>query len=606
MESEQAIMTDPAAFGIVYISETLAKQMSGISGANEVLILYNEAADEDAIIKSIENQLGHYGLKQIIKRKDQMSNVVVQMEVDQLARMSAAVPVIFLLVAALVLVMMLGRKIKRDRIIIGIMKAMGYGNRDIIAHYTKYAAVTGFLGGLLGAVLGMISAGGIAKLFVVYFNIPMLRVEFFPSVVFQAIVGAVFFCTIAGMIGSRDVLKILPADSMKSESPKIGRRTFLEKIPFLWKRFTFSQKLTIKSIFRNKKRGAFVVVGISLSYAMMLFTTSMPEAIDNLMLNHYQEFQRMDYNVGFRYPVKESAINDLRHVIDIKHMEGKLEYPFEFEIANRTQIVSIIGVSKDTEFYTFRNTDDRVVPLPRSGILLSENLADNLRLKPGDTVKLNSFIPGRPGVYVEVRDVIKQALGLNAYMEIGFMSETQIKKNAVNGVYINSNDDKIYEKLAKVSGVASVMSVEDTMAMFEDYMGIMLAAISFMVVFSGILGFCIVYNATTIIIGEREPEFSALRVLGLSKNEIFRMVLNENNVLMITGILLGIPLGMWLLSTMATMVSTDLYTFYLTASPGAVATAALLTALFVVFAQLATFRKIRRLDLLAVLKNRMS
>ena len=606
MENEQAIMTNPAKFGVLYISEALAGQMSGISGANEILITYSEGANEENIIRTLENLLGSYGLRQIIKQEDQMSNVIVQMEVESLQTMSSAVPVVFLAAAGLVLIMMLSRMIKRDRIKIGILKALGYQNNEIIAHYTKYAAITGFTGGLIGSVLGMVSAGALTSVFLEYFNIPMLSTGFYPFVVVISIAATCVFCIISGIIGSRGVLKISPADSMKSESPKAGKHTLLEKIPVIWRRFSFSQKLVTKNIFRNKKRAAFITMGVALTYAMLLFTTSMPETVDDMMNKHYQEFQKMDYIIGLRAPVRESSINDIRHMIDVEYMEGKLEYPFEFEKGNRRQIVSVIGLKSDTQFYTFRNAAGELVDLPKSGVLITETLAKNLRLNIGDTVRLGTFIPGRNDVYVEVREIIRQTLGLNAYMDIGYMGEVLLEKNTVNGIYLNSNDGKIYEELVKASQITSVISIEDTRSIFEEYMAIMNVSLTFMVIFSGILGFCIVYNATSIIIGEREMEFSALRVLGLSQNEIFKMILNENNILMLAGIIAGIPLGMAMLSSLSEMVSTDMFSFHMAPTPNALIYAALLTALFVFFAQFAAYRKIKRLDLLSALKNRMN
>ena len=606
MENAQSIMPNPDKFGIIYVTEAFGRQISGTSGANELVITYKDGADEEAIKSSLETQLRSYGLRQIIKQEDQLSNSIVQMEIMSISNMSGSVPFLFIFVAGLMLIMMIGRMIKRDRIKIGILKGLGYQNRNIMAHYTKYALVAGTFGGVIGVALGLLSAGGLTRLFLEYFHIPMLRTGLYPEAVLGAIAITCLFCVFSGLVGSRGVMKISPADSMKSESPKMGRRILLERLPLIWRRFTFSQKLILKNVFRNKRRGALVLIGISLSYAMMLFTTSMPGAVDNMMNDHYVEFQKMDYIIGFKAPVKESAINDLRHLIDIDYMEAKLEYPFEFESGNRKQISIIIGVKKDTEFYGFQSIDGTEVFLPSSGLLLSENLANNLKVGAGDTIKLNTFIPGMDSVYMEIHDVIVQTLGMNAYMDIGQMGEKLMEKNAVNGVYINSDDKRIYEAFAKVLGIASVMSVGETRDAFEDYMGVMNASISLMVVFSGILGFCIVYNSTSIIIGEREMEFSALRVLGLSGNEIFKMILNENNLLMLAGIAAGIPIGISFLLSMSEIMNTDMYTFKMTANLQAVVAAAGLTALFVFFAQFATYRKIKRLDLLAALKNRMN
>jgi len=606
MENAQSIMPNPDKFGVLYISEAMGRQMAGGQGVNEVLITYMDGADEEEIVDAVGKLLKNYGLKQVVKRKDQLSNAVVAQEVESINMMATSVPFFFIGAAGLVLIMMLARMVKRDRIKIGILKALGYSNGNIMAHYTKYAAITGFLGSFIGSALGLICAGAMTKLFLEYFHIPMLRAGLYPEAVAQIIISASLFCIAAGLFGSRGVLKILPADSMKSESPKIGKRILLERLPVLWKRFSFSQKLTLKNILRNKKRAVFILTGIAFSYAMMLFTTSMPSTVDSMMNDHYKEFLKMDYTVEFRAPVKQSAINDLAHLVDIDYMEGKLEYPFEFENGNKKQIVSIIGMNRDTEFYTFTNTKGSVVKLPKTGVFLSENLADNLKLSVGDLVKLNSFIPGRNSVYVEVKDIIPQVLGLNAYMDINYMGEKLMEKNAVNGVYVNSSDENIYEALSKVALISSVMSLEETRDVFEEAMSIMNVSITFMVIFSGILGFCIVYNATSIVIGEREMEFSALRVLGLSGNEIFKMILNENNILLIAGIIAGIPLGISLLSSMSTMLNTDMYTFNMTASLNSVVTAALFTALFVFLAQFATYQKIKHLDLMSALKNRMS
>ena len=606
LEDEQSFLTDPEKFGIVFISEALAKQMSGISGFNEVLITTAPGADEDAIIRSLETQLANYGLRQIIKQKDQASSAIVQLEVESLQRMSAAVPVMFLSVAGLVLLMLLGRMVKRDRVKIGVLKALGYTNRNILLHYAKYAVAAGFVGGLIGSLLGMMSAGGLTRVFLMYFNIPLLRAEFDPALVVWMVAATCVFCALSGLVGARGVLKIAPADSMKSEAPKAGKRVLLERATPLWRRLSFSQKLTVKSVFRNKKRAGFVMAGIAMTYALMLFTTSMPSTMDDMMSTHYAEFQKMDYMIAFRSPVKQSAVNDLRHVVKASHMEGKLEYPFEFEHGNRAQVVSVIGLQSDTIFYGFKDLNGNAVALPKSGALISENMANRLRLSAGDAVKINSFIPGRNSVTIEIAEVVKQTLGSNAYMDIGYMGETLMERHIVNGVYLNADDEQLYERLADVPGVASVMSNEDARNIFEEYMGMMNAMIGFMVVFSGILGFCVVYNATIIIIGEREAEFSALRVLGFGNNDIFRMIVNENNMLLAAGILAGIPLGMSMLSSMSAMVSTDIYLFELTANVQAMAAAAGFTALFVLFAQAAAYQKIKKLDLMSALKNRMA
>ncbi len=607
MENTQSLMPDEKNFGVGYIPELYGQQITGLSGSfNEILISYERGVNEEALIDKVEDALDIYGVRQTVKQKDQLSNSVINQELTQLDGMANSIPILFLLVAGLILMMMLARLVKKDRIKIGVLKAIGYRNSQVMFHYVKYALISGLIGGIAGSLLGMALAGGMTRLYLSYFHIPLLRIEFYYSYLAYAVLLSAAFCSLSGMIGARGALKIAPADAMRSDAPKSGKRILLEKMPFFWKRLSFSNKMISKNIFRNKKRTVFVLAGITLTYAMMLFSSSMPDVMNQMMNEHFKEFQKMDYNISFRSPVRQEAARDMEHLIDAEHIEGKLEYPFELSNGNKKQAVSMIGLDRDTKFYSFRDTAGRQTEIPKRGMLITENLAKALDVGKGDLVRIKSYIPERDDAYIQVVAVIKQTLGINAYMDIGTMGETLLEKNLINGVYANSKDPDVNEKLIRASNIASVMSIADTRAVYDQYMTMMALSIGSMVIFSGILGFCIVYNATIVSLGEREMEFSSLRVLGFSKLEIFFMIVRENNIITILGILLGIPVGYAMARYSTEAFSTDMYTLDMSPTPNALIMAGVYTVIFVLLAQLATYRKIRKLDFLQALKNRES
>lgn len=607
MENTQSIMPDEENFGVGYISELFGQQITDLTGSfNEILISYEESAAEEALIDRVEDALDRYGVKQTVKQKDQLSNSVINQELTQLDSMANSIPILFLLVAGLILMMMLARLVKKDRIKIGVLKAIGYRNSQVLFHYVKYAVISGFIGGITGSLLGMALAGGMTRLYLSYFHIPLLRVEFYYSYLVYAVLLSVVFCSLSGIIGARGAMKIAPADAMHSEAPKSGRRILLEKLPFFWKHLSFSNKMISKNIFRNKKRTLFVLAGITLTYSMMLFTSSMPDVMNQMMNEHFREFQKMDYNISFRSPVRQEAARDLEHLIDVEHIEGKLEYPFELSNGNKKQAVSMIGLDRDTKFYAFHDITGNQTEIPEKGMLITENLANALDVGKGDLVRIKSYFPGKEDVYIQIIGVIKQTLGINAYMDIGTMGETLLEKNLINGIYADSKDPDINEKLIRASNIASIMSIADMRAVYDKYMTMMALSIGSMVIFSGILGFCIVYNATIVSLGERELEFSSLRVLGFSKLEIFFMIVRENNIITVLGILLGIPVGFLMAEYSTAAFSTDMYTLDMSPTPNALIMAGVYTIVFVLLAQLATYRKIRKLDFLQALKNRES
>lgn len=605
MENTQSIMPDEENFGVCYVSERFGQQVAGLAGSyNEILIRYEKGVDEEALIDDVEDRLHRYGVRQTVKQKDQMSNSIINQELTQLDTMANSLPSLFLLVAGLILMMMLSRLVKRDRMKIGVLKAIGYRNGQVLLHYVKYALISGTLGGVAGSLLGMALAGGMTRLYLDYFNIPLLQIEFYYSYLVYAVLLSAGFCVLSGAIGARGVMKIAPADAMRTEAPKAGKRIVLEKLPFFWKRLSFSNKMVCKNLFRNKKRTVFVLAGITLTYAMMLFTSSMPDVMDQMMNEHFREFQKMDYNISFRKAVPKHAARDMEHLIDVEYLEGKLEFPFELANGNKKQAVNMIGLKRDTKFYSFRDAENRTVKIPKQGMLITENLAKALDVKTGELVQVKSFIPGRNDVSIQVKGVVKQTLGINAYMDIDAMGEVLLEKNLINGIYADSKDPEINKKLLRASNVASIMSIADTRAVYEKYMTMVALSVGSMVVFSGILGFCIVYNATIVSLGEREMEFSSLRVLGFSKREIFSMIVRENNIITILAILLGVPVGNLFAEYSSTAFSTDIYTLDMSPTLNALIMAGVYTVIFVLLAQLATYRKIKGLDFLQALKNR--
>lgn len=613
MESAESLMTNPTKYGAVFISEELAQSLLGMQGKyNQILIDYDESripvTEEDSItediIEDIETQVENYGIQSIIHKKDQLSNTMISQEIDSLKKMSSSLPIIFILVAALILTMMLNRMVKRDRGIIGLFKALGYSNGAIIMHYTKYALIAGLLGGALGGIGGMASAGGMTQMYLQYFNIPLLKVNFDVFYVIAAMILSSVVCTIAGLAGAKGILHIYPAESMKTESPKHGKRILLEKIPQLWRRLSFSWKLVYKNIFRSKKRTSLVISGVIFTYGMMLFTFSMPAVVDDIMNKYFTDFMKMDYSVTFKVPVDKSSIHDFKGIGDIEAVEGKVEVPVEISNGNNKKTVNLLALEQDTQFYGFEDTEGNRVNIPEKGLILSENLASILKVQVGDRVRIKPYSGGDP-VYDTVTHIISQSLGMGAYTNINSLDNKIMAKNLYTGVNLKTEDPGITGELLQGKNISTISSSQDIRSMYDESMVMIVVSIGFMLIFSGILGFTIVYNVTTINIGEREAEFSTLRVLGFSDTEIFRLILKENNVITIIGILLGIPVGVAMLQYSSTAFSTENYTLAMEPTMASLVYAGIATLVFILLAQAATYRKIKKLDFLQALKTRI-
>ncbi|HWR60380.1 MAG TPA: FtsX-like permease family protein [Clostridia bacterium] len=606
MENEQSLMPSDDKFGVGYVNEAFAQSALGYRGSyNVVLIKLDGQHNADDIIKLLEKRLDKYGLKRITKLEDQLSYKVLEQEVDGYEMMAAIMPLMFLSVAAIIISIMLSRIVNNDRMAIGVLKALGCYNTGVLFHYTKYALAIGLSGAILGVAGGLLLSGPMSKLFVSYFNVPLLEVEVQYYFIINAIILTSLFCIGSGLLGARGILRIMPADSMRPEAPKTGRRILLERVTPIWKHIPFSWKMVVRNIFRNKRRFVFLMLGLALAYGINVVPLYMWDAVLEMFDAQYSEFQKMDYNIDFVKPLNEKAIVELNNLIDAERIEPRIEYPFELVNGWRKKSVGVIGVPRQTTLYTFVDPEYNVLSLPEDGIFLTEAIGRALKVKEGDTITVKSFIPGREDVRLTVKGIVKQYLGSNAYMNIKAMEEELLEKQLITGVSVVSGDN-IKEKLKDAKNIAAVRSVIDMKNAFNEYLDIMNAAILAYLLFGGVLGFALIYNATVISISERTNEFSSLRVMGFDKRDIFGMISKENFVMALVSSIVGIPFGAAMIQGMVQAYSTDMMTMPLILTPGIFIQAAVASAVFVVVAQLATRKKVYNLNFIDALKSRIS
>ncbi len=608
MENEMNLLPAPDKFGILYISEEMAQNILGYQASfNEVVIKLDdyENSNLEEVIEDVEDYLEPYGLIRTIKKDNQLSNSIMNQELNQLDSMSVSITILFLGVAGVIIYIMLMRLVNNDRISIGVLKAIGYSNFEVLLHYLKYAVLIGIAGSVIGIILSIPIAAGFTNLYIMYMNIPILETQLHYRYFFYGFTLTIVFCIIAGYFGTRKVLKIMPSDSMKPEAPEVGGRIWIEKISLFWEKLTFSWKMVFRNMFRNKKRAIILVLGISLTYGITMVPLYMSLIWNTLFDVQYKVFQTMDYNVVFSKPFNENIIKDISKIVDSEHIEPKIEYPFELQNGWKKKTINVIALKRDTKVYNFRENEETPIFLEEKGIILSEIVAKNLNAKKGDIITLNNYLPGKDDITVKISGITEQYLGSNAYIDIDYFRSLLGEKDLVTGVYINSEDDVI-EKLQDIKYIGKVESNRDMMDTFMEYMDLIIYSVGVMMIFGAILGFAIVYNVTIININERSLEISSLRVLGFEKKDVYCMISKENSIMTILGILLGIPVGRAMCGGIISSVSEDLMTIPLLIEPSTYLYTAIATVIFVVIAQLATMKKIYQIDFMDALKSRTS
>jgi len=605
MENEQSLLPALDKFGVAYVTEAFAQSVFGYRGSyNEVLIKLAEQKNIEDVIDIVEKKLDKYGLKRITKLEDQLSNNVLMQKIEGIEMMSSVLPVMFLMVAAIIISIMLSRIVNNDRMAIGVLKALGYSNYNILSHYTKYALAIGLAGSAAGITGGVLLSKPMSEVFVSYFNIPLSGIKVQYSYILNAIVLTSLFCIGSGLFGARGVIKIMPADSMRPEAPKSGKRIILERLTILWRRVPFSWKMVVRNIFRNKKRFSFLVLGLALAYGINVVPLYMMNTMVSMFELQYGEYQKMDYTINFARPLSEGKITDLSHLIKADRIEPRIEYPFELANGWRKNTVAIIGIPQETAFYKFVDKESNDVKLPDKGIFITEAIAKSLNVREGESIIVKSFLPGKKDVPLKVAGIVKQYLGANAYMNIEEMRTLLLERQMITGVSVASKDN-LKEKLKDVKNITTISSVDDKQS-FVEYLDTMNLAIWMYMLFGGILGFALIYNATIISISERKMEFASLRIMGFEKKDIYSMLSKENLIMALIAIIVGVPLGAGMINGMADSFSSEMITFPVIFSPRFFIQAAAATIIFAIIAQLAALRRIYNLNFIDALKSRIS
>jgi len=610
MKDAATLMPDPETFGLIMMPLNQAQQTLNLPGQiNQVVIKLAPGANEEEVAGRVKELLEPYGNLSSYPLKKQLSNAILQGELDGLKAISGFMPFIFLSIAAAIQIVMLGRMIRGQRLQIGIMKAMGYNNRQIITYYTTYSLSSSLLGALLGSAAGIGLASVISGAYADVFNLPRAIGGVNTTAVINGFVLSLSVGAAAGLTASRRVTKFNPADSMRPEPPKNAGRVFLEKLPRIWGLLDSTWRMSLRTALRNRGRFALVLVGVTLSVGLLVMSLFASDSIDYMIKKQYFLDQRYDYLVRFASPVKESDLPGISRIEGVIKAEPVFEIPVKIHFQGKTQEDSLQGIPRDSTLKRLEDQSGRPLRIPEEGLLISEKTASKLGVREGDRVELETLLGTGPShkASLKVVEVNRQLVGGGSYVSLEQANLVLQERRLASGVMLKVDPGRsgfLEEKLNDMNNVSSISSRQKELDNFNKNMEAMAYSIAIMVTFAVVMGFAIVYNSSVISFAERKRELASLRVLGFTNREVSGLLLKENLLQSLLGVAVGLPFGRLMSQGYINAVSTDLFTMPVVIYPLTYFWSALGGVTFIAVAHLLAVRGVKRLDLVDVLKNR--
>lgn len=598
---------DDRLFGVLWMRRgALAQAVNQDEAFNEAVVRLSRDASEPAVIAALDRVLAPFGAPGAFGRADQVSDAFVSSEIDQLATMGRVLPPVFLLVAAFLVNVVISRTIAVQRAGIGLLKAFGYRDRDIVAHYLKLVAAIAGAGVLIGAAAGLWLGQSMAQLYMEYYRFPFLLFRADPAD-YAVVVGVAMATVMAGAgLAVRRAAALNPAEAMTPSAPPDYSRAAGAWITGLGV-LDQPSRMILRQLIRWPWRAGLTTAGIAASGALLIGTLSMMDGVSVMVESSFDVSNPHDVSVTFAEPRSRAAFFSLARSDGVLAAEPFRVVAVRLRHGAREERTAITGAPLDATLSRLVDAQNHIVSPHPGGLVLSGDLADSLDVRAGDAVEVQVTEGRRPILSLPVAAVATSYVGSGARMRIEDLNRALAEGGQVSGVWLTVDADRtadLYAGLKDAPSVAGVglqaEAVRRLRAMLDENLG---RSILTFFLFAGLITAGVAYNTVRISFAERQRELASLRVLGFTRGEVSYILLGEVAVLTLLALPLGAAAGAGLAWYLAGAMSSDLFRLPFAVSPATFGAAGAVVLAVTGASSLMVRRQIDRMDLTEALKT---
>lgn len=577
-----------------------------------------ELAEAEREINSMEIPVWY-----VLDRNANESFVSFKNDTQSIGAIGTVFPIIFFLVAALVALTTMTRMVEEQRTQIGTLKALGYSKLTIISKYILYALLATVIGSIVGVALGEFTIPYfiVAAYKTSYYNLgaTVVKLQVLHAVV--ASLAAIICTAGATLFACYRELRAVPAQLMRPEAPKAGKRTLLENIDFIWERLNFGQKSAMRNLFRYKKRFLMTLFGVGGCMALLLVGLGIKDSVSAMADNQYGQVFKYDAVVSVDTTLtraqRRAMLSDVSDISDIT----------EYVQGNRTMVyaTSVSSDNRDNEknaymvvprdvatlenYISIRERGSLVdeLELTNDGVIITEKYAKLLGVSEGDSIFIRKSESDPYPKEVVVTGITENYIFNYIYMSPRLYQSVYNIAGETNVLLVKiaegANTEDISSRLLKISGVNSVTMNTDEVSELNQVINSLYFIVVLMIIAAAILAFVVLYNLNNINISERRRELATLKLLGFYDGELNAYVYRENVVLTLLGTILGVFLGIGLHQFVMVTVETDVYMFGRELEPISILIGAVLTIFFALATNLIMYFRLKKIDMIESLKS---
>ena len=558
---------------------------------NYIMVDVNKKKNVTSVKEDIEDKVSN--AKAIVKIEDTLSYQRYQGEIDEGASYVGIFSGLFLFIAMLSVITTMTRVVKKQKLQIGTMKALGIKNSKIVMHYIGYGFFVSLAAAIFGIILGKYFIGTFfLNMEMDYFEVPngVPVVKPLSYLVALLVVMVVSFIT---YLTCRKELFKKPAEALRNEVPNVKVSSLNLSTKGIFKKLNFSSKWNYRDILRNKFRTVTAVVGIVGCCMLIVCAFGMLNS-----MNHFIKLQFEDlYNFNYKLSLKENINDDELKVLTDKYGDNTSEtLTIETKIGKERE-ANTIFVTNAGNLVRFQNENGEFIKVNKNnGAYITRKLADQKNLKVGDTIKWHIY-------------------GVNKYYEskiVGLTKDPQVQNLTMTKEYLESLDidykpDSLYTNtdlkgIKDIKNVSLVQDINELKNSLESMLSMMKSMIMLIIVFAIGLGAIIIYNMGILSYSEKQYQFATLKVLGFSDKKIRKIFVQQNNWITLLSIIIGLPTGYYMTSWIFKSVIADNYDLsaYINLSTYLIAIIGTILVSIIVSRMLS--KKVNKIDMVSSLK----
>ena len=543
------------------------------------------AGDYDSLLS--DKLAGDYN--SFVEKAEHSSVSQFSEEMDQHKMMSGIFPVVFILIAMLILLTTMTRIISHQRTQIGILKANGFTNTSIIFHYVSYGFWLVLIGSILGLIIGPLT---LPQLFYpsmsATYKLPSWQPVWSMDFVYVAVL-MVIMSLIVSYLAVRSISNENPADTIRPKSPKVSSSGFVEKIG-VWKRLSFNARWNYRDAKRNKFRALMTVIGVMGCSALLVCAFGMYDGMNDLKEWEYSQINHYDSKLVIDEDAITSEIDDVAEDVNGDKI---MESAIEIEAGNIKKSGSLL-VLNDTDLITPTDYDWNKIKIANDEVSISQKMADLLDVGVGDTVKFH-IMGSDKWVNVTINKIHADPISQGFVMSTDKLDDLSLNytpTSIVTEKHVDSN----------YSAIKSTSSMKDMTASWDELTESMWLLIYILIFFASLLAIVVLYNLGLLSFTEIEREIATLKVLGFKTGALRRLLLTQNLWFTAIGFVLGLPVGYYILKIMWESSGDSFYILPSISITNFILTAIITFALSI-FVNLLFSRKIKKLDMVESLKG---